>query len=61
MSKVIKKFKCLQEGRKYYPGEVYEGKRKDLEAFLEKKAAAKSKDGSPKTKNKNGKPKTSNK
>jgi len=58
MRKVVKTFKCLQEGRKYYPGDVYEGKRKDLEDFLEKK---KSKDGSPKTKNKNGKPKTKNK
>lgn len=57
MPKVLKTFKCLQEGKKYFPGDNYSGKR--LKEFQESGLVGKS--AAKKTKTKNGKPKTEDK
>ena len=42
--KVLKAFYCIQEGKKYYEGGEYKGKRKDLKGLVEyPKAKRKSK------------------
>lgn len=44
--KVAKTFRCVETGEKYYPGDTYKGKRKDLEHVLvpvKKKATPKKK------------------
>jgi hypothetical protein len=35
MAKVIKTFFCIQEKKKYFPGDEYTGNRKDLSHVLE--------------------------